>query len=389
MLFWLSIIFGLLSIFGCCYLLVAALLTRRFVRRGAMPSRTSSPGVTILKPLHGAPPGLADNITSFCIQNYRGATQLVLGVQDPKDAAVPIVERLRARYAAGRLDLVIDGTMHGFNQKVSNLINMWGHVEHDIIVVSDSDIRVNSKYLSRIVTALEQPGVGAVTCLYHGFAATGPWSRLATLGINAHFLPNVIAGLELGLARPCFGSTIAFKRAMFAEIGEFAGVVDCLADDYAIGAALRARGYKISIPSITVGHACTEISALELWQHEVRWARTIRSIDPIGYAGSLVAHAFPLALIAALAGGIAGPFGPSVGIGLCVTALLCRLTLLGQVERAFALPSQSHWLVPVRDLLSFAVFLWSCFGRNAQWQNRRYRFLSGGTLVASRSSSTS
>ena len=388
MFFWLSIIVGLLSIVGCCYLVIAALLTHRFISGSGVPSRTSSPGVTILKPLHGGAPGLAENITSFCIQNYRGPTQIVFGVQDSKDGAILIVERLRAKYAASRLDLVIENTAHGLNQKVSNLINMWGHVEHDIVIVSDSDIRVNSKYLSRIVAALEQPGVGAVTCLYHGFAAAGPWSRLAALGINAHFLPNVIVGIEAGLARPCFGSTIAFRRKEFAEIGEFVAVANCLADDYAIGAALRARGYEIKIPPITVGHACAETSVLDLWHREVRWARTIRSIDPIGYAGSIVAHAFPLALIAALAGGVAGSVQPVVGIGLCLTALLCRLTLLGRVEQAFALTSQSYWLVPVRDLLSFAVFLWSCFGRNARWKNRQYRFLSGGTLVSSRSSST-
>jgi ceramide glucosyltransferase len=385
---WLAVIVGLFSVAGCCYLVVAALLTHRFVRKGAAPSRTSSPGVTILKPLHGAAPGLAENINSFCIQNYRGPTQIVFGIQDPKDEAIAIVERLRARLAASQLDLVIDVTAHGFNRKVSNLINMWRHVQHDIAVVSDSDIRVNSKYLSRIVTALEQPGVGAVTCLYHGFAAAGVWSRLAALGINAHFLPNAIVGLRLGLAHPCFGSTIAFRRKTFSEIGEFFAVANCLADDYAIGAAFRACGYEIAIPPFSVGHACAEISPLELWQHEVRWARTIRSIDPIGYAGSIVAHAFPLALIAASAGVVAGSFGPVVGIGLCVTAISCRLTLLGRVEKAFALEPQSYWLVPVRDILSFAVFLWSCFGRNAHWQNRRYRFLSGGTLVASRSSST-
>jgi ceramide glucosyltransferase len=389
MFFWLSIIVGLLSIVGCCYLVIAALLTHRFVSGSGVSSRTSSPGVTILKPLHGASAGLAENINSFCIQNYRGPTQIIFGVQDPKDEAIATVERLRARYAASRLDLVIDATMHGLNRKVSNLINMWGHVEHDIVVVSDSDIRVNSKYLSRIVTSLEQPGVGAVTCLYHGFAAAGIWSRLAVLGINAHFLPNAIVGLGLDLAHPCFGSTIAFRRKTFSEIGEFFAVANCLADDYAIGAALRARGYEISIPPITVGHACDETSLLDLWHHEVRWARTIRSIDPIGYAGSIVAHAFPLSLIAASAGGAAGSVQPVVGFGLCLTALLCRLTLLGRVEQAFALPSQSYWLVPVRDLLSFAVFLWSCFGRNARWQNRQYRFLSGGTLVSSRSSSTS
>jgi ceramide glucosyltransferase len=222
--------------------------------------------------------------------------------------------------------------------------------------------------------------------LYHGFATAGVWSRVAALGINAHFLPNVIVGLGLRLARPCFGSTIAFRRRTFAEIGEFAAVADCLADDYAIGAALRARGYEVSIPAITVGHACAETSALELWQHEVRWARTIRSIDPVGYAGSIVAHAFPLALLAALIGSLVGSLGPATGIGLCVTALFCRLTLLTQVEWAFALPSQSYWLIPLRDLLSFAVFLWGCFGQNALWQDRQYWFSSSGTLVNSRSS---
>jgi ceramide glucosyltransferase len=386
MFFWLSIIIGLLSVVGCCQLLLAALLTHRFVRMGAPPSRTSSPGVTILKPLHGVAPGLAENITSFCIQNYRGPTQVVFGVQDPNDEAIAIVERLRAGHAACHLDLVIDSTIHGLNRKVSNLINMWRRVEHDIIIVSDSDIRVSPKYVSRIVTELEQPGVGAVTCLYHGFGTVGVWSRLAALGINAHFLPNVIVGLGLGLARPCFGSTIAFRRRTFAEIGEFAAVADCLADDYAIGAALRARGYEVSIPAITVGHACAETSALELWQHEVRWARTIRSIDPVGYAGSIVAHAFPLALLAALIGSLVGSLGPATGIGLCVTALFCRLTLLTQVEWAFALPSQSYWLIPPRDLLSFAVFLWGCFGQNALWQDRQYWFSSSGTLVNTRSS---
>jgi len=216
----------------------------------------------------------------------------------------------------------------------------------------------------------------------------GAWSRLAALGINAHFLPNVITGLALGLARPCFGSTIAFKRKTFFEVGGFGAVADCLADDYAVGAAMRARGHEVAIPPITVGHACAEGSARELWQHDVRWARTIRSVDPIGYAGSIVTHPFPLALIAALAGALAGSFTPAFDIGLCIAALLCRLAVLGQLEQAFALPAQSRWLVPVRDLWSFAAFAWGCVGHVAQWKGYEYRFSPGGTLAVSRSSST-
>jgi len=347
------------------------------------------PRVTILKPLHGAEPGLLKNLASFCTQNYPGAVQIILGLQDPGDDAIAVVEQLRAKYKDCHLDLVVDATMHGLNRKVSNLVNMWRYVEHDVIVVADSDMRVDPDYLSRIVAALEQRGVGAVTCLYHGIPVTGFWAQLAALGINAHFLPNVIMGLGLKLAQPCFGSTIAFKRKALVEIGGFIRVANCLADDYAIGAALRARGYGISVSPITVGHVCGEMSASELWHHEVRWARTIRSLDPAGYAGSILAHAFPLALIAAVVGVAAESLSPATALGLGLAASGCRLALLRQVERAFNLPPQSCWLVPLRDVLSFAVFVSSFFGQSARWKGRRYRFVAGGTLVPAGSSSRS
>jgi ceramide glucosyltransferase len=380
-LYWSSIITGVVCVVGCGYLVGAAFLADRFACKASSPRRASMPGVTILKPLHRAEPGLLENLASFCAQNYPGPVQIVLGVQDPRDDVLAVVERFRAEHAAGQFDLVIDATMHGLNRKISNLINMWRRVDHDIVVVADSDMRVDPDYLSRVVDALEQRGVGAVTCLYHGIAATGLWARVAALGINAHFLPSVVVGLALGLAQPCFGSTIAFKRKALAEIGGFISVANCLADDYAIGAALRARGYKISIPPITIGHMCGEMSAQELWQHEVRWARTIRSIDPVGYAGSIVTHAFPLALIAALAGIAPEYLGPSTAIGAGIASLGCRILLLRRVERVFGLPPQSYCLVPLRDLLSFAVFAAAFFGRSATWKGRRYRFVSDGNLV--------
>jgi ceramide glucosyltransferase len=345
------------------------------------------PRVTILKPLHGAEPGLSENLASFCTQNYPGAVQIILGVQDPRDDAIAVVEQLRARYKDCHLDLVVDTTMHGLNRKVSNLVNMWRYVEHDVVIVADSDMRVEPDYLSHVVAGLEERGVGAVTCLYHGLSSTGFWAQLASLGINAHFLPNVIMGLGLKLAQPCFGSTIAFKRKALAEIGGFIRLANCLADDYAIGAALRARGYRISVSPITVGHACGEMSACELWHHEVRWARTIRSLNPVGHAGSILTHAFPLALIAALGGVATKSLGPAAALGLGMAAFGCRLVLLRQVERAFNLPPQACWLVPLRDVLSFAVFVSSFFGQSARWKGRSYRFVAGGTLVPAGSSS--
>jgi ceramide glucosyltransferase len=387
MLHWSSIIAGLVSVVGCGYLVGATLLIDRFAGKTPSMRRRSMPGVTILKPLHGAEPGLLENLASFCVQNYSGPVQIVLGAQDPRDDALAVVERLQAEHAAAHFDLVVDETEHGLNRKVSNLVNMWRRVDHEIVVVADSDMRVDRDYLSRVVAALEQRGVGVVTCLYYGLAGTGLWARIAALGINAHFLPSVVVGVGLRLAQPCFGSTIAFRRKALAEIGGFMAVANCLADDYAIGAALRARGYKISIPPIAVGHVCGEMSAQELWQREVRWARTIRSIDPVGYAGLLVTHAFPWALIAALASLTPEHLGQAVTIGIGIASLGCRLVLLRRVESAFGLPPQPYWLVPVRDLLSFAVFACGLFSQSASWKGRQYRFATGGTLVIAGSSS--
>lgn len=387
--YWSSIVAGLMSAVGCAYLVGAMLLTGRFPRRAVAARPAAMPDVTILKPLHGAEPGLLENLASFCTQNYFGAIQIVLGVQDPGDEAIAVVEQLRAKFAGRHLDLVVDATMHGLNRKVSNLINMWRYAEHDVIVLADSDMRVDPDYLARVVAALEKRGVGAVTCLYHGLPATGFWTGLSALGINAHFLPNVIMGLGLNLASPCFGSTIAFRRKALVEIGGFVRVADCLADDYAIGAALRARGYEIAVSPVTVGHMCADVSALELWDHELRWARTIRSLDPAGYTGSIITHPFPLALFAAVAGLDVASIGPATALGLCAASFACRLALLRRVERAFNLPPQSSWLVPLRDVLSFAIFILSFFGKSAKWKGRRYRFVAGGTLVHAGSSSRS
>ena len=382
-LYWSSITAGLVSISGCGYLVWVMLLTTRF-RQDALPApRTSMPGVTILKPLHGVEPSLFENLASFYKQNYPGPVQIIFGVQDPGDDAITVVQRLLTQYGADRTDLVVDETMHGLNRKVSNLINMWRCVEHEIVVLADSDMRVDPDYLLRIVIALEECGIGAVTCPYHGLAGSGLWSRLAELGINAHFLPNITAAVALGLAQPCFGSTIALKRRVFAEIGGFIAIANSLADDYAIGVRLSARGYKVTVLSVTVGHVCEEPSATEFWRHEVRWARTIRTVDPLGYAGLMVTHPFPIAILAALAGIGTGAVEPTTAIGLCAASLGCRLALLRLTERTFRLPPQSYWLVPLRDLLSFAVFLSGIAGRNVKWKGRDYRFMSSGTLLPS------
>jgi ceramide glucosyltransferase len=381
-LFWSSVAASMLALVGCGYVVTAAVLVGRRTRERVPARPAAAPGVTVLKPLHGDEPGLFDNLTSFCVQNYPGPMQIVCGVQDSDDDAIAVVERLRATQADRDIDLVIEPKAHGLNRKVSNLVNMTPRIRHDVVVLADSDMRVGPDYLCRVIAALAQPGTGAVTCLYYGVAITGIWARLCALVINAQFLPSVVVGLALGLARPCFGSTLALKRATLAEIGGFKAFADCLADDYAIGEALRARGYKISIPPFAVAHVCTQTSLRELWRHQLRWARTIRSIDPAGYAGTIVSHPFPWALIAALVGADSTALLPAIGIAMA--SIACRMALLREVERGYALPPQAYWLVPACDLLSFAVFVFSFLSWQVSWKGRRFRMVSGGAWVADR-----
>jgi ceramide glucosyltransferase len=261
------------------------------------------------------------------------------------------------------------------NRKVSNLINMAPRIRHDVVVLADSDMRVDPGYLARVIAALEEPGIGAVTCLYYGVGVTGRWASLGALVINAHFLPSVVAGLGLGLARPCFGSTLALSREALAAIGGFKPFADCLADDYAMGAALRAHGYKVAIPPFALAHICTQTSFRDLWRHQLRWARTIRSIDAVGYAGSLLSHPFAWALIATLLGAGSTVVLPAGAI--VIAAIACRMTLVRQVERAYALPPQPYWLVPACDLFSFAVFVISFVNWEVSWRGRHFRMVAG------------
>jgi len=167
----------------------------------------------------------------------------------------------RRRFPTGTCVSSSPPAVYGTNLKVSNLINMMPTALHPCIVLADSDIAVPPDYLLRIAAALDAPGIGAVTCLYHGVAGAGLWSKLSALAIDGHFLPNVLVGLRSGLAKPCFGSTIALRRSHLEDVGGFAAFADCLADDYAIGAALREKGLEIAVPRFLVGHSCAEALA--------------------------------------------------------------------------------------------------------------------------------
>ncbi len=363
---------------GCLFMLFAAALM--WSSKRPQPAPEPAPDLTILKPLHGDEAGLYENLASFCEQDYSGAVQIVFGVENPNDPAIAVVERLRAAYPGKALELVIEPRAVGSNPKIANLINMSGRIAHDVIVLADSDIRVRRDYLARLVGALERQGGGAVSCPYYGISTGSLWSQLAQLTIDSHFLPGVVVGARLKLSQPCLGSTIALRRSSLSAIGGFEPLADCLADDYVLGELLRERGEPVSVLSFAVGHVCAESSIVELWRHELRWALTIRTVDPLGYLGWTVSHAFPLALIAWLLG------GSWPAMGLAAAALVCRAILISATERGYGLPPHPYWLIPVRDLLSFAIFVSGFVARDVSWRGHHYELMSEGILKSDRRS---
>lgn len=365
-----------LALTGTGYALFAAILAGRFMRRAA-PVAASCPAVTLLKPLYRDEPGLQANLESFCAQDYQGPIQIVFGVHDQADPALAVAQGLKARYPHIDIAIVANSAVHGANGKISNLINMLPEAKHGVLVLSDSDIAVPPNWLSQVAASLQQPGVGAVTCLYTG-TGQGLWPALSAMGTNYEFLPNVIMGVSLGLADPCMGSTIALRRETLDAVGGFAAFADFLADDYEIGRAVRARGFGLAIPRLAVVHTAAEATAGALLRHDLRWTRTIRTVNPAGHLGSVITHGFPLALVAAALLDFSGP-----SLALAGMALAARLFLKLRIDAIFGASAGSGWLLPLRDVLSFAIFVASLFGETVHWRETRFSVAPGGAMSQS------
>lgn len=364
-----------LSGLGCLYLTLAIVLVLWLRATRHSPDVAATPAVSLLKPLHGAEPGLYDNLATFLRQDYPGSVEAIFGVQNGQDPAIGVVRQLQRDFPGAAIRLVVDATSHGTNRKVSNLINMEREIRHEVVLLADSDMRVGPDYLRRVTAELARPGVGAVTLLYNGLPTASVWSRLAALGIDAHFLPNVVVGTTLGMAKPCFGSTIALGRGTLEAIGGFRAVANELADDYVVGSRVRDLGLSVAIPAFTVGHACHERGVADLVRQELRWARTVRQLDPGGHAGSVLVHPFALALLAWMLGANAAPV-------FVLAAIALRIGLCLAAERAFGVWRHDYWLVPLRDLASFGIFVTSFLGRDVSWRGHRYSVAPGGALIA-------
>jgi len=359
---------------GSVYNLLAAVAVRRFARQPIVGAVHPAP-VTILKPLHGEDAQLYENLRSFCAQRHP-RFQIVFGVRDPADPAIAVVRRLITEFPELDANLVIDPSVSGSNFKVSNLENMVALAKHDILLVADSDMRVRADYLGAVTAPLDDPQTGLVTCLYRGRAVGGLPSRLGAMFVNHGFLPGALVGETMRPGDACFGATMVFRRDIYATIGGFASLRDQLADDYALGAAIRRKGKRVVLSPHLVDTVIAEPDLAALVRHELRWARTIRMLAPFGYAASFVTHPLAIGLIGTMVLGF-----PVVMMAATTVALASRWLMVRMIDRALELPATPLRLVPLRDLLSFGVFIASFLGNRVAWRDRTFRIGAGGRLV--------
>ena len=363
------------AIVGSAYQIAAALLLRRFVAAPS-PAPLDWPPVTLLKPLCGAEPDLEANLRSFCQQAYP-RFQIVFGVHTADDSALPVTRKLQDEFSALDIQVVVgNGRPVGGNPKVANLIDMMPAAAHDLLVLCDSDIRVTSDYLANVVAALSRPGVGVATCLYVGRADGGLWSRIGAMGINHGFLPSVMVAQAIGRDDGCFGATIALRRNTLEKIGGFESLREQLADDYLLGAAVRATGQTIGLATALPQSVVHEPDLATMFAHEIRWGRTLASVDAAGYVASVVTLAVPVALLAV---GIGGGDWPA--LGALALALAGRVWAVRDEESSLKLENQPIWLVLTRDVLSFAVQAIALSGRTVHWRGRRFRIARQGKLI--------
>lgn len=347
-----------------------------FRRAGRRRSPGALPPVTVLKPLKGQGVDLHANLASFCRQDYPAPVQIVFGVTDPTDPAVPIVQRLRREFPERDIVLSV-GDAPGANRKVANLRHMMRHARHPMLIMSDADIRVRPDYLRTMIAPLADPAIGLTCCLYRGVGRFGAPSVVESLFINTDFVPMVLTAQLVQRFRYAYGASIALRRDVLDRIGGFAAIADYLADDYVLGNRVARAGYRNLLLPYFVDTVLDAMTAGDVWRHLVRWSRTYRVQQPIGWFASVVTHATLWGVLTLLATGGA-PLGLAVGGGAIGARLLCLAALLGALGERETL--RRLWLVPAKDLLFSAIWLMAFLGRDVVWSDQRLRVERDGRM---------
>jgi len=363
------------------YYATATIAAIRFARRGSSPLPPLPkvpPRVAVLKPLHGSNNSLAANLVSFLEIAYP-RVEFYFGVESYEDAAAEIPVALRQRYQYANITLVIGEEPNCSNRKIAKLIKMADRADKaEVFVLSDADVSVDRDYLKRIVGELmSDEKIGIVTCAYRARPGGSFASRLEALYVNTDFVPQILLAEMFEPMHYALGATIAIRRKVLEAAGGFRAVRNMLADDFYLGNFVNSQGYEIKLSDTIVTLTCEEKSFADFWHHQLRWARTYRTVRPISIATILMHGPFWALVLLAVTRGSAAAFAALV---LVVAARLAMSAAI--VGRVLKMPEllSGLWLVPFKDLIMTGVWFGSLLSNKVMWAGRQFKVIRGGAM---------
>lgn len=351
----------------------------RSARRPAAPFGDAWPPVTILKPVHGLEKNQRENLRSTCLQDYPDF-QVVFSVQEEDDPAIPLLKDLEREFGPARVTVVIENRPAGTNGKINNMIGGLLYAKHEILVISDSDVRLRPEYLKCIVGPLADPEVGCVCTLYKAVCADTWYERFELLTLNADFMTSVIFAHVTGASKFCLGASAAVRKSTLDAIGGLEALADYLVEDYEMGRRIWETGRKISVEPYLAETMVDLKSPSQWWGHQVYWDQNTRAARPVAFFATVVIRALPFALLYAVLNA-----GNPLSLAVLGSTLLIRLASAGFIL-GWGLRDReglrSLWLLPLRDLASLASWALAFIKRTTIWRGAEFTLTRDGRLVA-------
>ncbi len=371
-----AIVAAACAVFGTGFYLFSILSAWRFLRL-LRPVSNFHPPVSILKPVRGGDSQAYECFRSHCLLDYP-EYEIIFGVHDPSDPAVALVERLKKEFPGRCIELVVCARELGTNRKVSNLIQMLPAARYDHLLVNDGDIRVQPDYLRRIMAPLADSKVGLVTALYRAVAGQTLGSKLEALSIS-DFATAVLVAYEIRRGfHYGFGSTLAFSRRVLERIGGFEALAEHLADDHQLGTLIARAGYRIVLSDVVVDTTLPDYSLRDFWDHQMRWARTVRDASPRGHLGLLLVFGVQWAAVSVIA-------AAGAAWTWALFAVACASRIAALVAAALGVchdrgTLRRLYLLPIRDVQAVLVWAASYAGRTVVWRGDRFLLKHGRLL---------
>ena len=335
------------------------------------------PPITILKPVCGLDSDDYENLASFCQQDYP-EYQIIFGVRDGQDPSVDVIKEIISKFPDIDIQLIVSDRIIGTNLKVSNLANTVASAKYPILLIADSDIRVGSDYLRRIIQPMRDPTVGVVTCLYRSL--THGWLAIVeALWISTEFHPSVLVARKLEGMKFALGSTILIKKDALEAIGGFLAIADYLADDFQLGNLPAQVGYKVVLSDYIVDHVLATQSINDLINRQTRWAYCQRVSRPWVYLGLIFTQGTATSLLFLMI--TEGSMLGWTSLGITWTTRLMMGWIVGVRSLKDPVAKKFLWLAPLRDLISSALWCYSFGGNVIEWRGQRLKLTKGGKMV--------